>query len=154
MSALAIAALVVIAALAGYASYLWARVWLHQRHQQQLQHQHQQSAERNNRLLDSIRTIAWAAEQEQCELAEAALRLCVLLDLLVVPGDVGMAERFPALHGLYGAIRDQPIGDARNALKRNERMRLDVERHQAESEWAERLKPELKALRHLTVETA
>ena len=35
MNALAIAALVVIAVLVGYASYLWARVWLHQRHQQQ-----------------------------------------------------------------------------------------------------------------------
>ena len=43
MSALAIAALVVIAALAGYASYLWARVWLYQRFQRQLQQQ--QSAE-------------------------------------------------------------------------------------------------------------
>ncbi len=152
MSALAIAALVVIAVLAGYASYLWARVWLHQRHQQQLLHQ--QRAERNARLLDSIRTIAWAAEQEQCELAEAALRLCVLLDLLVLPDGCAMAQRFPALHGLYAAIREQPIGDARNALKRNERMRLDVERHQAESEWAKWLKPELTALRHFELEIA
>lgn len=152
MSALAITALVVVAALAGYASYLWARVWLHQRQQRQLQQQ--QRAERNARLLDSIRTIAWAAEQEQCELAEAALRLCVLLDLLAVPEGMALAERFPALHGLYAAIREQPIGDARSALKRNERMRLDVERHQAESEWAGRLKPELTALRHFQLETA
>ncbi|MBQ1784034.1 MAG: DUF2489 domain-containing protein [Gammaproteobacteria bacterium] len=152
MSALAITALVVVAALAGYASYLWARVWLHQRQQRQLQQQ--QRAERNARLLDSIRTIAWAAEQEQCELAEAALRLCVLLDLLAVPEGMALADRFPALHGLYAAIREQPIGDARSALKRNERMRLDVERHQAESEWAERLKPELTALRHFQLESA
>lgn len=150
MNGVAVAALMVIAVLAAYASYLWAHVWLHRRRQQQ--RQHQQQAERNARLLESIRTIAWAAEQQQCELAEAALRLCVLLDLLVVPAETALSSRFPALHGLYAVIRDQPIGDARSALKRNERMRLDLERHQAEAEWAERVMPELTALRHLTLE--
>jgi len=136
----------VVAGLAGYAAYLWTQVWLHQQRQRRV------TRARNAELCVSIRTIAWAAEQQQCELAEAAVRLCVLLDLLVVDALPAFADRFPALHGLFAAIRDQPTHEARQQLSRSERQRLDRELQQAERQWQEQVAPELTALRHFALE--
>lgn len=141
-----IAALLLLAGLAAYAAWLWTRIWLHSRQQRQLR------LARNRQLLASIRTIAWAAEQQQCALAEAAVRLRVLLDLLQLPQPLDIADRFPAVDGLYQQLKQQPTHEARRALARPERMRLDVQLMQAEAHWAEALQPELRLLSQFTVE--
>ena len=120
-------ALLVVAALATYAAWLWARVWLHSRQQWRLR------VARNQQLAVSIRTIAWAAEQQQCGLAEAAVRLRVLLDLLQLPQPLDIAGRFPAVDGLYQQVKQQPTHAARQALAKPERMRLDLQLMQAEA---------------------
>ncbi len=141
-----LAALLLLAGLAAYAAWLWTRVWLHSRQQRQLR------LARNRQLLDSIRTIAWAAEQQQCELAEAAVRLRVLLDLLQLSPPLDVAGRFPAVDGLYQQLKQQPSHEARRALAKPERMRLDLQLMQAEARWAEALQPELRQLSQFTVE--
>lgn len=130
----------VIAALLAYGAYLWTRVWLHLRQQRAQQHT------RNESLCESIRTIAWATLEKQCEPGEAAVRICVLLDHLVLVSAVAFPARFPALHSLYDAIREQPTHDARNALSKQERFRLDKALMAAERQWEAPIQPELQAL--------
>lgn len=72
--ALVISGLLVIFILAGYAAWLWYRVWRHR------QRQHRQQVERNARLAGDIRILAQGLLEDQVPLIEGAIRIKVLLD--------------------------------------------------------------------------
>ncbi len=78
---------------------------------------------------------------EQCDLAEGVLRLKPLLDVLGKK-----LSAFSAMWELYQVVENMPILDERKNLKRNERMRLDLEREAKEAELAEQIKEELQQL--------
>jgi hypothetical protein len=139
----------IILSLAVYAGRLLYLLRLQQDKQKQA------VAKKNAYLLESIRTIAHAAEQQQCELSEAAIRICVLLDHLQHPmATTDYAQRYPQLHELYDRVKHLPTHDARKAYKRNEIMRMDLQRMRDEEALAEGIKPELVALRKFAVEFA
>lgn len=71
---LVIGGLLLIFILAGYAAWLWYRVWRNR--QRQLQQRH----ERNTRLAEDIRILARGLVEDQIPLIEAAIRIKVLLD--------------------------------------------------------------------------
>ncbi|MBY6187526.1 DUF2489 domain-containing protein [Marinobacter hydrocarbonoclasticus] len=133
----------IILALAGYAAYLF---W--QLHQQR-QRREAANAERRATLVEHIQLIAKACQQAQCEPAEGALRLVNLLRALPGADMDTLRQQYPVLHELYDKVADQPILDARKALKRNERMKLDAERAHWESRLAPQMESELLELAEL-----
>ena len=120
-----IAALLVVLALALYATLLWRRVW---RRKQQTQAQTQA---RQGMLIDQLEVLARAVAQEQVNVTEGALRLAALLDLLVVPPrqPVDLA----AIHRLAEAASVLEIGARRQALSRPERRVQDQQRETLEA---------------------
>lgn len=113
----------VVAVMAGYAAYLWWKVY---RQQQQVK---QTQAVQRAKLAQSIDIIAMALVQGQCNLSEGVLRLKPLSE------SVGLDfSRYPAMSQLHEAVADMPILAERRQLKRNERMKLDLIRESREAD--------------------
>lgn len=132
---LIILAVLVLLSMAAYAVSLFLKV-----KQQALQIQ-QAKNQRYQRVSESIEIIARAMLAEQCGLSEGVLRLKPLLDVLGKK-----LAAFPAMWALYQVVEDMPILDARKELKRNERMKLDLEREAKEAELDAVIKDELSQL--------
>ncbi|MFG0832861.1 DUF2489 domain-containing protein [Aeromonas bivalvium] len=112
----------VLLGLAVYAGMLLARV------RRQTEQQEQAIQARNERILDSVRVIAHAVRDGQCDYSEGAIRLTNLLNALQIKEGRAFAEEFPGLYGLYEKVKEMPTHEARKALKRNEIMKMDLER--------------------------
>lgn len=131
-----ILAILILLSLTAYAISLFWKL-----HQQKQQLQQAKNA-RYQRVIESIEIIAKAMETEQCGLSEGVLRLKPLLDVLGKK-----LSQFPAMWALFEVVQDMPILDARKQLKRNERMKFDLERESKEAELDAQIKSELVALR-------
>jgi hypothetical protein len=112
----------ILLGLAIYAGMLLARV----RRQGELQAR--AIRERNERILDSVRLIAHAVRDGQCDYSEGAIRLTNLLNALQIKEGRAFAAEFPGLYDLYEKVKEMPTHEARKALKRNEIMKMDLER--------------------------
>ena len=118
----------VLLGLAVYAGTLLARL------KRQHDMQRQAIAARNERILDSVRVIAHAVRDGHSYYSAGALRLTNLLDALQIKGGRAFASEFPGLYGLYEKVKEMPTHEARRALKRNEVMKMDLERSGYEAE--------------------
>lgn len=118
----------ILSGLGIYAGMLLARL----KRQQEMQLQAIKA--RNERILDSVRVIAHAVLEGQCDYSEGAIRLTNLLDALQIKEGRAFAAEFPGLYGLYEKVKEMPTHEARRALKRNEVMKLDLERSGYEAE--------------------
>lgn len=141
----------IVAVLSAYAGRL---LWLlkKQNQAQKAAELHQQQAHQaqlkqyNQKLWVSMETIAKATQAGQCELSEAAIRLCVLLERLYLEPEQDLAKKFPALHGLYRAIAHHPTHDARKQYSKKEIRKLDKERLEQEQEFEAAITQELQQL--------
>ncbi|UXN36844.1 DUF2489 domain-containing protein [Avibacterium paragallinarum] len=97
--------------------------------------------ERVKRLKESIEIIARAMQNGDCNLSEGVIRLKMLLD----PLGIKIAS-YPAMGELYEVVKEMPTHQARTALKKNERMRLDLTRESAEAELEAKITLELDQL--------
>lgn len=132
-----LAALVLIS-LAGYAAYLMLKLRKQRKQEQALLEQAKQAQkERYIRILDSLDVIARAMISEQCDLSEGVLRLKPLLEVLG-----RKLSHYAAMWELYLVVENMPILEERKKLKRNERMKLDLERETKEVELSEQIKSE------------
>ncbi|WP_025674034.1 DUF2489 domain-containing protein [Salinivibrio socompensis] len=131
----------IILALSVYAGILLARL----KRQTALQAEMEEAAikKRNDKIIESVDVIAFAALKDQCDLSEAAIRLYMIMDHLQGEKRVEFDSRYPALFELYEAVKDTPRGDARKTLKKNERMRLDFDRAKHEARLEQTIKVEL-----------
>lgn len=111
-------ALLVVVALAGYALYLWRRVWRLQREQQQ------QQARRHQALAEDLRILAGSLLDEQLPLIEGAIRIKVLLDHY--DPALGQDPRCQVFQTLYQATEQVPTHEAWKALERSERRRHEA----------------------------
>lgn len=118
----------ILLGLAVYAGTLLARL------KRQRDMQQQAIAARNERILDSVRVIAHAVQDGQCDYSEGAIRLTNLLDALQIKEGRVFASEFPGLYSLYEKVKEMPTHEARRALKRNEVMKMDLERSGYEAE--------------------
>ena len=118
----------ILLGLAVYAGTLLARL------KRQRDMQQQAIAARNERILDSVRVIAHAVRDGQCDYSEGAIRLTNLLDALQIKERRVFASEFPGLYSLYEKVKEMPTHEARRALKRNEVMKMDLERSGYEAE--------------------
>ncbi|CAM3820482.1 DUF2489 domain-containing protein [Avibacterium endocarditidis] len=96
---------------------------------------------RVKRLKESIEIIARAMQTGDCNLSEGVIRLKMLLD----PLGIKIAS-YPAMGELYEVVKEMPTHQARTALKKNERMRLDLTRESAEAELEAKITLELDQL--------
>ncbi|MCK3655943.1 coproporphyrinogen III oxidase [Pasteurellaceae bacterium Macca] len=129
---LIILAILIVLSMAFYALSLFIKI----RHQHKAQQQAQHARFLN--VIESIEIIAKAMATEQCGFSEGVLRLKPLLDILGQK-----LSRFPALWALFEVVETMPILEARQSLKRNERMKLDLEREAKEAELASEMQAEL-----------
>lgn len=125
-------AALIILSMAGYAMSLLLKI---HRQKQQLE---QAKYRRYLNISESIEIIAKAMKTEQCDFSEGVLRLKPLLDVLGKK-----LSDYPAMWVLYQVVEEMPILDARKNLKRNERMKLDLERESKEIELSEQIQQEL-----------
>ena len=132
---LLLVAVCIIVGMVGYAAYLLLAL--------QKQKKALQQARRNriNRIKESIEIIAKAMLNDDCNLSEGVLRLKMLLE------PVGMSiKNHVTMLQLYEVVETMPTHEARKALKKNERMRLDLQRESAEVALEKNIKLELHQL--------
>ncbi|MCQ4240481.1 DUF2489 domain-containing protein [Stutzerimonas stutzeri] len=115
---LSILALLLIAAMAGYALYLWRRVWRHE--QQQAAQQARQHAE----LAADLRILASSLLDEQLPLIEGAIRIKVLLDNY--DANLSQDPHCEVFQALYEATAQVPTHAAWKALDKAERRRHEA----------------------------
>lgn len=132
---LLVLAVLIVVSMAAYAASLWLKI---HRNKKQL---NKVKFSRYLSICESIEIIANAMQSGQCDLSEGALRLKPLLDVLGKPLSV-----YPAMWTLYQVVEEMPILDARKNLKRNERMKLDLERESKEIELEAAIQQELHTL--------
>ncbi len=96
---------------------------------------------RAERLKESILIIAKAMQSGDCNFSEGVIRIKMLLQPLGLD-----FTRYPAMQNLYEVVMDMPTHEARKALKRNERMRLDLIREKAEGDYQDNIHQELPLL--------
>ncbi|URL06407.1 DUF2489 domain-containing protein [Avibacterium sp. 21-595] len=97
--------------------------------------------DRVKRLKESIEIIARAMQNGDCNLSEGAIRLKMLLDPLGLK-----ITAYPAMAELYEVVKEMPTHQARKALKKNDRMRLDLTRESAEAKLEPKILLELNQL--------
>ncbi|WP_350432116.1 DUF2489 domain-containing protein [Shewanella sp. H8] len=127
-----IIALLIIIALASYATHLLLTLKRQtQANQQALAERKAKADERRQQILTDIRYIAAAMLEERCELSEGVMRIGKLFDVLSMSEQV-MGD-FPNLFTHYELIRNHPIMEARTDLPKQQRMKFDLERMKSEA---------------------
>ncbi|MCG7533025.1 DUF2489 domain-containing protein [Psychrobium sp. MM17-31] len=145
---LIVVALLIISGLAFYAGKLLAKVREQEAKQQAaIAEQQQKIAAHNQKLVESIRLIAKAIGEEQCEPSEGAIRICRLLEKIHVTADANFPTQYPALHELDSFLADYPTHEGYKALPRQERMRFDVKRAREEDRLREAINKECESLK-------
>lgn len=134
-------AVAIVLALSGYAGWLLAKLYKQTQLQQQLLNA--AIAKRNAKIVESVDVIALAALQKQCDLSEAAIRLYMIMDQLQGEMKLDFSTRFVALFELYQVVEHMPRGEARKTMPKNERMRLDLTRMDAEARLEQAITSEL-----------
>ncbi|TLX60025.1 DUF2489 domain-containing protein [Stutzerimonas nosocomialis] len=116
--ALSIIAVLLIAALAGYALHLWRRVWHGEQQRADAQ------AQRQIALAEDLRILASSLLDEQVPLIEGAIRIKVLLDNY--DANLGQDPRCQVFQQLYDATEHVPTHAAWRALDKLERRRHEA----------------------------
>ena len=126
-------AVIIIACLAIYAAKLLKQLSAQKREQQQVEFARQQSlAKHDKKILESVKIIVRAMQEEQCDFSEGCWRLSVLLDSLKLSSE--LAQHFPAIFKLYESIKHFSILDNRKQLDKKQRMREDYQRMTIEAQ--------------------
>ena len=123
----------IIVLMGAYSIYLFAKL----RQQKQLFEQAKQA--RITRIKESIEIIARAMHSNECNHSEGVIRLRMLLE----PLGQKRLQDYPAMWALYEVVRNMPTHEERKALKKNERMKLDLARESKEVELEEKIKEEV-----------
>jgi hypothetical protein len=139
---LAIIAVVVIMVLAFYNGFLLNKINMHKKkvlrmEQQQAEFKEQKIQERNNNIIESIRFIAKATMQKQCNVSEAAIRLTVLLETLQVAKPIDITGTYPALSAMFEKVKDMPTHEERKNHPVKEIKIMDMKREVFEAEMEE-----------------
>lgn len=112
----------------------------------------QQNA-RNKRIesmVQSIQTIAFAMQQQQCNYSEGAIRICSLLRALPIENIPDYSTTFPALHALFRKVEPFATHAERDALSKVEKRSQDKLREQFESEAESDIQEEIERLKEFS----
>lgn len=153
---LATAAVVIILGLAFYAGILINRIKMQkqqalQAEQAREQNKQQKIQERNNNIVESIRFIAKATMQKQCNVSEAAIRLTVLLETLQLKEAIDIAGTYPALTAMFEKVKDMPTHEERKTHPIKEIKLMDIKREVFEAEMEDKIIKETYLLAEFTI---
>lgn len=143
---------VIIIGLAFYAGTLISKIKMQTKlnnEQKELQETKQQ--QRNDDICNSIRTIARATMQKQCNVSEAAIRLTVLLEALLPGKVIDIENEYPALFTLFNHVKDMPTHDKRKDVVSKELKKLDKQRILFENELEEKILEEASQLANFSI---
>lgn len=131
-TAIVILGFIIIVALSSYATYLLLKLQRQKKRQQAALVEREAVANaKRAQVLDDIRYIATAMIEDRCEISEGVVRIGRLFEILSLSERV--APEFPALFQHFELIKDHPIMEARQALPKQERMKLDLIRMKSEA---------------------
>ncbi|MBB1268410.1 DUF2489 domain-containing protein [Shewanella sp. SR44-3] len=146
---LLILAAAILIPLTAYAVYLLLK--LKQQNQAKLQTEQVRQADaqaKRQQVIEDIRYIAAAMLEDRCELSEGVMRIGKLLEILSLSERV--SSDYPALFLHYQRISSHPIMDARKALEKQARMKLDLQRMKSEVELEDAILAEADKLKTLS----
>ncbi len=144
-------AVIIIASLAFYAGKLLKQLHAQKQAQQQAELAHQQAlAKHDCNVLDSVKIIVRAMQEEQCDFSEGCWRLSVLLDSLKLSSE--LAQQFPAIFKLYNEIKHLSILEERKKLDKKQRMKQDYQRMTLEAQLHSEIVTDLDLLQQYTTE--
>jgi len=129
-------------------------IYAYQLMSQVRQQQNQKDAVRLKRVAsmqESIQTIAFAMQQQQCDLSEGVIRICRLLEAMPVVPHPDYAAEFPYTHELFEKVKSYPTHEARAALSKRQRREQDKERQEIESILESKILLETEVLRKFEV---
>ncbi|WP_198781794.1 DUF2489 domain-containing protein [Shewanella putrefaciens] len=131
-TAIVILGFIIIVVLSSYATYLLLKLQRQKKRQQAALVEREAVANaKRAQVLDDIRYIATAMIEDRCEISEGVVRIGRLFEILSLSERV--APEFPALFQHFELIKDHPIMEARQALPKQERMKLDLIRMKSEA---------------------
>lgn len=153
---LAIIAVVIIISLSFYIGVLARRIKTLKEAQRHIAEQQKQQAElktkqRNDNICESIRLIAHATAQKQCNVSEAAIRLTVLLETVDIDHEIDIEKEYPALSDLFNKVKDMPTHDERKKIVGKKLKMLDMQRKVFEDELEESIIQEAMRLKTFSV---
>ncbi|MCU7996712.1 DUF2489 domain-containing protein [Shewanella glacialipiscicola] len=131
-TAIIILGFIIIAALSSYATFLILKLKQQKKRQQTEQAEREVTANaKRAKVLDDIRYIATAMIEDRCEISEGVVRIGRLFEILSLSERV--APEYPSLFQHFELIKEHPIMDARQALPKQQRMKLDLIRMKSEA---------------------
>lgn len=148
---LAIFATLIIIALAMYVCFLMRKIQQQKQKiaqqilQQQIQ-KNKQDQQRNENICTSIRLIARATTEKQCNVSEAAIRLNVLLETLLIEPKIDIDSNYPALAQLFEKIKDFATHNERQKMDKKHLKKQDIQRQFLETELEDAIRQETKKL--------
>ena len=153
---LAVFAVLIIIALAFYAGILIKKINVQKAYNQKAAEQQEaqqalKKQQRNDKICESIRLIARATAQKQCNVSEAAIRLTVLLETLLLKEPIDLAKNFPALSELFDKVKEMPTHEQRKKFPVKEIKILDMKRKIFESQLEDKIIKEMSQLTNFSV---
>lgn len=153
---LAVFASIIIITLAFYAGMLIKRITMQKTQQAKLQAEKDQQIalkkqKRNDNICESIRFIARATAQKQCNVSEASIRLSVLLETLVIEPKIDIDANYPAISGLFENIKDFATHAERKSMDKKTLKKQDKQRQVFEDEFENAIIKEAQSLEHFTI---
>lgn len=153
---LAIFASLIIIALAFYAGVLIKRINMQKAQLAAVETERQQQAtqkrqERNENICESIRFIARATGQKQCNVSEAAIRLSVLLETLQVEPKIDIDKQYPAISALFSKVKDFATHLERKNMDSKTRKQQDKQRQIFEDQFEEAIIKETQSLENFSL---
>lgn len=153
---LAICLIIIIIGLAFYAGILLNKIKAQKAYQQKMVAEQQKQLaisqqQRNDNICESIRLIARATAQKQCNVSEAAIRLTVLLETLLLKQPIDLLNSYPALSEMFDKVKDMPTHEQRKKVPVKEIKALDKKRQRLESELEQQIMVEALQLANFSV---
>jgi hypothetical protein len=107
--------------------------------------------ERNDNICESIRFIARATAQKQCNVSEAAIRLSVLLETLLVEPKINIDKNYPAISSLFEKVKDFATHAERKKMDKKLLKQQDKQREIFEKELEDAIIKEAQSLEHFSL---
>ncbi|RLV58067.1 DUF2489 domain-containing protein [Parashewanella curva] len=147
LSLLIIPAVLIVVALASYATYLLLQLRKQNQAKAKAEADYQQQLkEKQNSVIADIRYIAAAMLEDRCELSEGVMRIARLFEVALLTERV--SNHYPNLYTHFECIKDHPIKEQRKALAKQERMKLDLARMKSETALEAPILKEAESLQH------
>jgi hypothetical protein len=144
-TAIIVIGILIVIGLSAYASKLLLQVKRQTEKKRQAQAERDALAdEKRQQVLTDIRYIATAMLEDRCELSEGVVRIGKLFDILSMTEQV--TPLFPQLFTHYDVIKSHPIMEARKALPKQQRMKLDFARMRSEADLGDAIMAEAKQI--------